>query len=67
MPMSPSKIKEGVLEDLKSTLYYEDLAKASYNEKLVESFARLVNEIHHLDPNFDFENVSEIGFFARFQ
>ena len=33
--------------------------------ELEESFATLVDEIHHLDPNFDFEKVPEIALFAR--
>ena len=33
--------------------------------ELEESFATLVDEIHHVDPNFDFEKVAEIALLAR--
>ena len=61
MPNSPSKMKECILEDLKFTFEFEELAKAHCNVELGESFARLVDEIRHVDTNIDFEKVSEIA------
>ena len=67
MSNSPSEMKESILEDFKSSLEFEELAKACYNKEFGESLARYVNDIHHIDPNFDFDKVPEIALFARFQ
>ena len=63
MPNSPSKMMEFFLEDLKSSLDFEELTNACNNEELGESLTRLVDKIHHVDANFDPEKVL---LFARF-
>ena len=57
MSNSPSEMNESILYDFKSSLDIEELAKARYNDEFGESIERLVNDIHHVDPNFDYDQV----------